>query len=197
MEHSLAAAKQKPPKALKATAARASRRAAPAAASLVTRQELAQLLGVNPRTVAKLLEEGMPVARRGRGGRPSLYDPAKCLEWKDARDQVAGLTPANLVAQERARRERAQAMLAEQMLAMRAGKLVDIDEVTRRWAAEIAGARAVILQSYTVAADRVFAAAQQDGLAGVERELKALAHEVLRELAGGASSEAEAQEVPA
>lgn len=151
----------------------------------VTRRELAERLGVHMQTITKWEREGLPIARRGRKGKPSRYSEAAVRAWRQQRDELAQAVPGAFdVIQERARKERAQAQLAEQMHAVRAGRLIDVDEAARRWASEIAAARSLILTSYTMAADRVFAAASTQGLAGVERELKAIAHEVLRELAG-------------
>lgn len=152
---------------------------------MVTRLQLAAELGLNPRYVSKLLEEGLPIQVRGKGGRASMFDLSVCRAWLEARNRVdepavdgvsRGLTA------ERARKERAQALLAEQLYAVRSGKLLDAETVEKRWAAEITAARSVILSSYTTAADRVFRAGTIDGLVGVERELKAIAYGVLREL---------------
>lgn len=159
------------------------------ARALLTRLELAAALGCDPRTIAKWLELGLPVARRGRGGRASRYDEAACRAWKTARDEDSHRAGALDPIQERAKRERAQALLAEQMFEVRAKRLLSADDVERVWQAEIAGARALILSSYTGASDRVYRAATTDGLAGVERELRALAHAVLRELARRTSEE--------
>ncbi len=147
----------------------------------VTAKELAVLLDVDHRTIGKFLNEGMPVVKRGRGGRASLYDPEACQDWKDARDAVAavGVVKGHDI---RARKELSTAMLNEQLHATRAGRLLDAEEVVKAWTAEIAGARAVILTAYTASADRVFRAAVTEGLAGVERELRALGETVLREL---------------
>lgn len=156
--------------------------------ALLTREQLATAWGVHARTVAKWQEEGLPVAVRGRGGRASRYDQEECDAWKAAREALAvDEGPVDLT-RERARKERAQALLAEQLYAVRSGKLLDAALVEKAWAAEIAAARAVVLSSYTAAADRVYRAAVTDGLGGVERELKALAFAVLRELAGGADT---------
>lgn len=50
----------------------------------VTRRELAATLRVDPRTIAKWLECGLPVVSFGRGGRPSLYDPIRAVAWVKA-----------------------------------------------------------------------------------------------------------------
>lgn len=148
----------------------------------VTARQLAQALGVHTRTVDKFVSDGMPVAKRGRGGRPSRYDLDECQAWKAAREAAAAQDGPVDLARERARKERAQALLAEQLYDVRSRKLVAVEDVEKAWTAEITAARAVILASYTAAADRVYRAGVQDGLGGVERELKGLAYEVLREL---------------
>lgn len=151
---------------------------------LVTRGELAVEWAVHPRTIAKFIEEGMPVAKRGRGGRSSLFNLEACQAWRDAREHLAADQPVDLP-RERARKERAQALLAEQLYAVRSGKLLPAEDVERIWMAEVRSVRSAILASYTASADRVYRAATTDGLAGVERALKAIAHDVLRELADG------------
>ena len=55
--------------------------------------------------------------------------------------------------------------------------------MARVWRGEVTAIRSLILSSYTTHADRVYRAGVTKGVAGVEAELKALANEVLRELA--------------
>ena len=151
---------------------------------LLTRKELAVLLEKNLRTIAKWKDEGLPVAKRGRGGRPSLYDEAEVRAWVQVREENARQAGTADPALERALKDRAQRALAEQLFQIRARTLLPADEVERALAAKIAGARALILTSYTSAADRIFSAAHNGGgVSMVERELKALANEVLQELA--------------
>lgn len=154
-------------------------------AGLVTRRVLADRLGVHPMTVVKWEQDGAPVAQRGARGRASLYDPAAVVAWKAARDKAATERPEGHVdvAAERARKERAQAVLAEQTFAARARRLLPIDEVERVWAGEVAAVRSAILATYTTAADRLHRVAVTEGVAGVEAELRDLAYGLLRELA--------------
>jgi phage terminase Nu1 subunit (DNA packaging protein) len=133
------------------------------------------------RTVAKWIEEGLPVATHGRGGRPSRYDPDACRAWKAARDEAANSGPVDAAAA-RARKELAQALLAEQLYAVRAGKLLDATIVERTWAREYAAIKAILVASYTSSADLVQRASTLEGLAGIERELKAIAFAALREI---------------
>ena len=57
---------------------------------LVTRTELARLLDCHPRTIVKWTDESMPVAVRGKRGRPSRYDVVVCRAWKETRDYFRG-----------------------------------------------------------------------------------------------------------
>jgi terminase small subunit / prophage DNA-packing protein len=154
----------------------------PANDGLLTRPALAQRLGHHEISITKWQREGLPVAKRGRKGKASYYREADVRAWLEAREaakQTSGLVD---VAQERARKERAQAELAEQLHKTRARELLPASEVEKIWAAEVQAVRAAILASYTTAADRVHRIAVLEGVAGVEAELKALAHDLLREL---------------
>jgi phage terminase Nu1 subunit (DNA packaging protein) len=155
---------------------------------LLTRLELARELGCNARTVAKWIEEGLPIHRRGRGGRASLYNLKAALEWKEQRDQSSTSVGALDPAQERARRDRGQALLAEQQLRTRERELLPAAEVERVWSAEVAAVRAQAMAIPTTYADRVFRAATLEGLAGVERELREAVYGMLRELTAGPAS---------
>jgi phage terminase Nu1 subunit (DNA packaging protein) len=150
----------------------------------LTRRQLAPRLGVHPESIVRWEREGMPCKRPGRHGRPSWFSEREVRAWLAAREaavQTAG--PVDLM-RERARREKAQAVLAEQLFQARARALLPADEVEKKWTQEIAGAKAILLASYTQGADKVFHAATTDGLRGVERELQAIVFAALRELAG-------------
>ena len=92
---------------------------------------LARLLGVAPSTVSsKFLRDGMPVHTGGGRGRQASYMPSACVRWRIAQIEsryleahADGLSP--LI--ERARKDRAQARLAEQLLQVRTGKLVQVE----------------------------------------------------------------------
>jgi phage terminase Nu1 subunit (DNA packaging protein) len=153
------------------------------ARNLQTRGELAEALGCSVRTISTWQGEGLPVAVRGKGGRASLFDPAACRRWVETREEARANSQPVDVARARARREEAQALLAEQLHATRAGRLLPADDVAGVWSRHVAAVRAAILATYTTAADRVHRAATIEGLAGVEREMKTIAFELLRELA--------------
>jgi len=155
------------------------------ASRLVTRLELAKRLQCNPQTIVKWVEEGLPVERRGKGGRASKYDMAKARAWVQAREDAARQQGPDF-AVSRARKELAQAIEAEQRVAMRAGKLIAIEDVDRIWSAQVAAVRSRLLSLPTALSDRLHRAAALDGVVGVERMLLDAVHGALRELSSGA-----------
>jgi phage terminase Nu1 subunit (DNA packaging protein) len=157
---------------------------------LLTRPELAAHLHCNPRTVAKWIEEGLPVATRGRGGRASRYDEADVRIWLDARN-AAEASPGGGFAAARMRKEIAQAVESEQRVAVRAGKLLLAEDVDRTWSAEVSAVRARLLAIPTAWSDRLHRAGALEGAAGIEALLVEAIHQVLRELAGGATPAAQ------
>lgn len=128
----------------------------PMPAPLVTRRELADALGCHMQTVTKYEREGMPIAKRGDRGKPSLYQPEDVRAW---------------LAQ---RADGAQAPVAA----------IELADVRDAWVEEIAAIRALLLSRYASGAGRVHRAAAQ-GVAGVARELQAITAEILRALAAG------------
>lgn len=93
----------------------------------VTRRELAERHGVHQMTVTKWEQDGMPVAKRGARGRPSMYDPRAVQAWKDARDEAAipkGPNHAGSVIAERARKLRLENDARE-------GRLIPLARATR------------------------------------------------------------------
>jgi hypothetical protein len=85
---------------------------------------------------------------------------------------------------ERARKERAQAIEAEQRVRLKEGRYLLVEDVERARAADNSRCRAILLAASQTHADRVHAAAVAEGVRGVERELAALARAALLELAG-------------
>jgi len=150
---------------------------------MVTRRQLAENLTVHMQTITKWEREGMPIAKRGARGRPSFYDEAEVRAWRQEREEAAlagtgGLNPA----QERARRERAQAVLAEQMYQIRMRDLLPRIEVERVWSGEIAAVRTLLMSMPVTLADQLHRAALA-GVPAVEKVLEDAVHNVLMELA--------------
>lgn len=158
----------------------------PSPPSLLTRRELAARMDVVMSAVTKWEQAGMPIAERGRPGKPSLYRLEDVQTWLVAREQGATANGTLNVNQERARRERAQAELSEQTFRMRSGELLPRDEVERVWESEVVAVRTKLLAIAPTFSERVYQAAMSDGIGGVERILTESVNDVLRELAGGA-----------
>ena len=148
---------------------------------LCTGAELAARLEAHPRTVRKWRALGLPVARLGTGSSPSYYDEAAARAWVTAyserlrgeREQWSAF---------RARRDAALASESEQRVALRAGRLVLIDEVDRVWSAQVAAVRARLLSWPTALSDRVHRASATEGARGVRAVLRVAVHDALREL---------------
>jgi phage terminase Nu1 subunit (DNA packaging protein) len=155
-------------------------------ASLLTRRELAALLDVHMQTVTKWEQDGLPIAERGRKGKPSLYREADVRAWLQAREEAAKVPGAPLdVAQERARKEHWQALLAEQTHRARERELLPRVEVEKEQGALVAAIRTKLLALPTTYSDRLGRAFTLDGLPGLERAFDDAVRDVLRELAGG------------
>ena len=149
----------------------------------VTRRELAHELGVHPRTISKWQEEGLPVVERRRGPRGYVYDAEISRAWAKARREAHEAGHADLT-QARAHREHWMGLLAEQRFKLRERQLLQADQVATAWTCERRAIRQTLLKRYNErAAKAVQAAAERDGLGGVERELKTVAYAALRELA--------------
>lgn len=152
--------------------------------------------------MARWLEEGLPVAERGRGGRASRYDPDEVRAWIKAREQgaagpaVAAAGPLAEVARERARKERAQAVLAEQLAASRARELLPREEVRKAWEGIVNAVRTALLGAPSNYSDRLIRAYTLNGPQGHEVAFAEAMREVCRELATHGSDATPVEAVP-
>ncbi len=146
-----------------------------AGSSIVTRAELARLIGRTPDQVSKLIQEQMPgVVETGGGrGRPTRIDLAHALPWLLARRDATGTLD-----EERTRYFRVQADRVEQDVRARAGELVEAAAVEQRWAGMVAAARERLLSLPSTALQRRLIAPEH------EDALIDLVDEALAELAG-------------
>jgi hypothetical protein len=101
--------------------------------------------------------------------------------------EAAAQTQAPTFMISRSRKELAQALEAEQRVALRSGTLLAAADVDRTWSAEVAAVRARLLAIPTAWSDRLHRAGALGGAAGIEALLVEAIYQVLRELAGGAS----------
>jgi phage terminase Nu1 subunit (DNA packaging protein) len=149
---------------------------------VLTRRQLAAAHGVNVRTISKWEDDGMPVAQRSGSGVPSRYDPTAVDAWLQAREEARHTDEHLSLEHERALKERAQRILAEQMFRIRERELLPRAEVERTWSQHVAAVRTKLLAFPVTLADRVHRAAV-DGVGAVERVLADAVRDALRELA--------------
>lgn len=152
------------------------------ARKLVTRKELAEKLGVVQDTITKWEQAGLPVAEPGSRGIASRFSLADVKKWKRDREKAAQQNGTVDLTRERARKERAQAILAEQTAQIRARDLVPRVQVERAWAAEISAVRAKLLAWPATISDRLYRESAVRGVKGVERVIKEAVEGLLREL---------------
>jgi phage terminase Nu1 subunit (DNA packaging protein) len=136
----------------------------------VTRSELARLIGCTPDRVTKYAAEGLPVAKIGGGrGRQTTFDLTKALPWLFNRR-------GSELEEQRTRYFSLQANRIHQDIRKRAGELVDVVDVERRWAAMVAATRERLLSLPSVALQRGLIASP------AEDELIALVADALTDL---------------
>lgn len=149
----------------------------------VTRSELADRLGVNPRTIGKWMAEGMPVLSPGRGRQPTRFDLAAARDWRQARDETSRAERAEFE-RIRARRELAQAIEAEQRVSLRAARLIRAEDADRVWREQVTTIRRRLLRFPARVTPGLVDASRRFGAAGIEASLERDIHRLLCELAG-------------
>jgi phage terminase Nu1 subunit (DNA packaging protein) len=148
---------------------------------LMTRDAIARLIGRVPSTITKLAIDGvLPVETGGGPGRQALFKPSavvaahiRAIEARYAGHE--GLNPAN----ERARRDHHQALLAEQLHKKRSGEMLLTEDVGRAWSSIVLAIRSALLRLPRSVAAACAAAATPDE---VERLLTAEVRTMLTEL---------------
>jgi phage terminase Nu1 subunit (DNA packaging protein) len=181
--------KAKPKPAKKKRSAKSAKSAKSAAlpplppAGLLTRRQLAVAMKVVMMTITKWEREGMPIALRGGKGRPSFYREVDVRAWKQQRDDAAVKPGAVDLVKERARKERAQAVLAEQAYEIRRRDLLPREEVEKTWSSEVAAVRTKLLSWSATLSDQVYRVSALEGLAGIERVIDDAVRDVLVQLA--------------
>lgn len=154
---------------------------------VVPRPVAARVFGVTPGGFDKWLDEHPPIPTMvvGGPGKAAQYSIPDCVAWfvrrLEAKHGGPGLNPI----EERARKERAQAQLAEQTFKARSRELLSAAEVEQGWAVFVMAAKMTLLAWQTTLADKVYRAGTLDGVAGVEKALKDAVRDVLRALAAG------------
>ncbi len=147
----------------------------------LTGEELADALNVTPATIRSWVRRGCPVFRRGqKGGRMNLYREAAVRRWREA-----GARAKRESDEARARKDRAQALLAEQTVAMRAHDLVPREQAEKAWTAECARIRARLRRIPAALAKELMHAIKKhpdEMVSVVERTVNEHVYRVLEEL---------------
>jgi phage terminase Nu1 subunit (DNA packaging protein) len=151
----------------------------------VTRFQVAAVLGVHHSTVAKLEHDGLPVAERGKAGRPSKYALPAVVPWYIARELERVHTQAGRLDldDERARLARMQAKRAELDVRQREGELIAVAEVATVWADLLGAVRSRLLALPSGSAMALASAARDGGPRAVEAGLRDRITGALRDLA--------------
>ncbi len=154
-------------------------------APTLTRSELAEVLPCHRASIARWEREGLPATVRGTRGRPSRFSELEVRAWLAAREAAAKNGGTLNPIEARAKKDHWQGELNQQQHRIRAGELLPAVDVAKVWNAERDAVRTAILATYTTQADKVHRVAVLEGVAGVERILREVAHEILRELSRG------------
>ena len=149
---------------------------------LVTRRELAQILGHHMSAVTKWEQSGMPCAEPGRKGKPSLYSELEVRKWLSNREKAAQKNGTVDLTRERALRERAQRISLEQIAQIRAGDLLPRAHVEKDWAADLMALRARFNTWPATIGDQLCRVATLKGLDAFKLALKDEIHALLNEL---------------
>src|SRR5689334_9912619 len=112
---------------------------------LLTRRELADAIKVHQGSVTRMERDGMPVAERGRRGKPSLFSLPAVKRWTATRATAGALSADMSLGVERARLARTHAEKVERENKVRSGELLPRALVVREGRAFVKAWRALIL----------------------------------------------------
>lgn len=142
---------------------------------LLTRAQVASELGVQPNRITKWVADGAPVARRGARGHSAYYDLESMRAWVEGRrsadpDETVSLTAA------KTRQALAQAEKYERENLVRAGQLIEREQVVAEGQAVLASLKAKLLAVPRLSVMRAIVPREK------EHELHSLIVDTLREL---------------
>ncbi len=138
---------------------------------LMNKQEIIEALDVSISSLNNYIQMGMPVAERGKQGKPSLYDLEDCRAWLNENIKAGSedMSAAKL------RKLQAEASLAELELQRERSELVEIEEVAEQVADAFSRVRSKLLTIPTKTSGLVYALQTQ-------REVQAVLDEAIREV---------------
>jgi phage terminase Nu1 subunit (DNA packaging protein) len=114
----------------------------------VSQLQLAELLGVTPKTIRAWERQGCPVERKARRGLPSQYSVAAVFRWREEQARLAASGNLDAMDMEEAKRRKlaAEAAAAELSLARERDEVVEIDLVSKEVGTALAACRSRLLQ---------------------------------------------------
>lgn len=113
----------------------------------MTKVEVAEHYGVDPRTVNNWIAAGLPIkVKSGKGGSGHIFDSREVSKWKEARAIDLAVGNTDLMSTDEARRKKlsAEAALMELELAKKQGLVIDLEEVERELSNKFASLRAAV-----------------------------------------------------
>lgn len=96
--------------------------------NLLNKQEITEALDISISSLNNYIQAGMPVSRRGKQGKPSLYNLSDCQQW--IAEKIKQLDNEDMSAA-RLRKLQAEASLSELELQRERGLLVEIEVVAQ------------------------------------------------------------------
>lgn len=118
----------------------------------LNRQEMADLLAVDPTTLDRWVRQGCPVIEKAGKGRPASFEAGAVVRWYAAREADKALESAEAeIADEaleewRRRKVAAEAQLRELELARSKGEVVSADHVMRSMRDTLVGGREYVVR---------------------------------------------------
>jgi phage terminase Nu1 subunit (DNA packaging protein) len=126
----------------------------------VTRDGLADVVGVTGKTITRWLDEGLPRRVSGAPGHPDEYDTGEVIRWMIARETGAKDEDGNVINfdAERARLTKEQADKTAMQNEVMRGNLLDGRAVAEHWGTVIVNAKTRLLSIPTKAAPMLLGA---------------------------------------
>jgi phage terminase Nu1 subunit (DNA packaging protein) len=141
---------------------------------IVSKAELAKILGKDEKTIFRMSKEGLPIKAQGQRGVRSKYDTEEVIDWL-----VKKSSNGKEMENARIRLTLAQANKAELEVMELEGSLIPIEHVQDLWADIVKRVRAKLLSLPSRMAPQV---SQVKNGKEAERVLKKCVHEALNEL---------------
>lgn len=149
---------------------------------LVTKPDLARILGLSSQRVAVLIKEGMPYEKQAKKGEARWeFNTHDVIQWLVAREKdkiLARTTGAATLTDEKRRHTSAAATLKEIELAQKRGSIVNIEDVGDVWERMCSDLRSRIM----AVPGRIAQECASKPAAAIERILKKEVSETLSEL---------------